>query len=82
MKTSAALIGDKWVDVWKDPVTDPGKRSKKGRITLIKSKWGNIQTIPEWAIEDTDVELLETVWENGELKRDMTFAEVRANASI
>ena len=30
MKCSAAQINGEWVDVFKDPVTDPGKASKKG----------------------------------------------------
>ncbi|MGZ8924521.1 MAG: nicotinate phosphoribosyltransferase, partial [Nitrososphaeraceae archaeon] len=37
MKCSAALIGDTWVDVFKDPITDPGKQSKKGILTLAQN---------------------------------------------
>jgi hypothetical protein len=29
VKTSAILMPDGWRDVYKDPVTDPGKASKK-----------------------------------------------------
>lgn len=32
MKASAARINGNWVDVFKDPVDDPGKTSKKGRV--------------------------------------------------
>lgn len=32
IKCSAVLIDDEWHDVMKDPVTDPGKRSKAGRF--------------------------------------------------
>ena len=35
MKCSAAKINDEWIDVFKDPITDPGKLSKKGCITTI-----------------------------------------------
>jgi nicotinamide phosphoribosyltransferase len=35
MKASAALVGDSWRDVFKDPITDPGKTSKKGRLGLV-----------------------------------------------
>jgi nicotinamide phosphoribosyltransferase len=31
-KTSALLINGVWVDTYKDPVTDPGKKSKAGRV--------------------------------------------------
>ena len=36
MKCSAAEINGEWVDVFKDPITDPGKTSKRGRLTLSK----------------------------------------------
>ena len=34
MKASAIEIGGHWSDVYKDPVTDAGKRSKRGRLAL------------------------------------------------
>lgn len=77
MKASAARINGEWVDVWKDPVTDPGKVSKKGRITLVTTKWCNIQTIQERHLDSGDYEMLETVWENGKLLRDQPFSEIR-----
>ena len=44
-KCSAALIDNKWVDVFKDPITDKGKQSKKGVLTLYKDKMlGNYST--------------------------------------
>lgn len=33
-KTSAMLTDGKWVDIVKDPITDPGKRSKGGRQVI------------------------------------------------
>lgn len=77
MKASAARINGEWIDVWKDPVTDPGKVSKKGRITLVTTKFGNIQTIQERHLDSGDYEMIETVWENGKLLRDQTFSEIR-----
>lgn len=35
MKASAAKVDGLWRDVFKDPVTDSGKRSKKGRLAVI-----------------------------------------------
>jgi nicotinamide phosphoribosyltransferase len=32
MKASAAYVNGEWVDVFKDPITDPGKKSKRGRF--------------------------------------------------
>lgn len=35
-KCSSIQIAGKWQDVYKDPVTDHGKRSKRGRLDLVK----------------------------------------------
>jgi nicotinamide phosphoribosyltransferase len=77
MKCSAALVNGEWVDVYKDPIHDKGKQSKKGRVTLFKTEDGFVS-----GIENGEPEALETVFENGVLIRDMTFDEVRANATI
>jgi nicotinamide phosphoribosyltransferase len=77
MKCSAALVDGKWVDVYKDPIHDKGKQSKKGRVTLFKTEDGFIT-----GVENGEPEALETVFVNGVLIRDMTFDEVRANAKI
>jgi nicotinamide phosphoribosyltransferase len=77
MKCSAALVDGKWVDVYKDPIHDKGKQSKKGRVTLFKTEDGFVT-----GVENGEPEALEVVFENGVLVRDMTFDEVRANAAI
>ena len=81
MKCSAALVDGVWVDVFKDPVTDKGKQSKKGRVQLFRKPGGKLYSAVEPDVF-MDEPALETVFENGELKRDMTFDEVRANAAI
>ena len=45
MKANAAEVNGEWVDVYKDPITDPGKTSKKGRQALV-FRDGFFQTIP------------------------------------
>ena len=37
MKASAAKVDGLWRDVYKDPITDTGKRSKKGRLAVVKT---------------------------------------------
>lgn len=76
MKCSAAEIDGKWVEVFKDPVTDKGKESKKGRVTLYKERDGKYFT----GVEDWPTPVLRTVFENGKLMNQLTFDEVRANA--
>ena len=83
MKCSAAFINGEWIDVFKDPITDKGKRSKKGKLKLIMNeKTGQYGT---WNDKDQFFNIakdqLETVYINGALIRDMTFDEVRANAA-
>jgi len=78
MKASAIKVGDKWVDVFKDPITDAGKRSKRGRLDLYKDDRGNYYTGPE----GQEGGLLEPVWENGYLLREMTFEQVRINSEL
>jgi nicotinamide phosphoribosyltransferase len=85
MKASSAKINGEWVDVVKDPITDPGKKSKAGRVTLWRSggEWISAVEQPKgWhdkGIGDF-VDLLEEVYRDGRLVKEMTFEEVRANA--
>ena len=90
MKCSAAKVNGEWIDVYKDPVGDAGKKSKKGRVTLIRDylgKGARFQTVLERDLpgyEQTSDwrEVLRTVWENGSLINEISFAEVRANSSV
>lgn len=43
-KCCLAVVGGERVDVFKDPVTDPGKASKKGDVTLVKEA-GQYKTV-------------------------------------
>lgn len=45
MKASAAMIDSKWTDVYKDPIIDSGKRSKKGVLAVVK-KNNKYETLP------------------------------------
>lgn len=62
----------------KNPADDPGKASKKGRLDLIQAARGIQTVILEAGVERHPESLLETVFENGEIKREWTFDEVRA----
>jgi nicotinamide phosphoribosyltransferase len=70
-------VDGKWVDVFKDPIGDSGKRSKKGRVTLTQSETGQYSTVVE--TPDT-VSVLKTVFENGNLITEYSFDEVRTNS--
>lgn len=74
MKCSAALVNGEWVDVYKDPVGDHGKMSKRGQMALIREN-GRYETVPlsGWAWAD----MLTPVYRDGKLVRDWSFQDVR-----
>lgn len=78
MKASAALIGDEWVDVYKAPVTDAGKASKKGRLMLWRTENGYITDTVDANLGE---EALDTVFKNGKIVKEYSFEEVRKEAS-
>jgi len=76
-KSSAQRRKGIWHDIWKDPV-DKSKVSKRGKLKLIK-EGKTFRTVSQ---QTSGEDLLEVVFENGELKRDMSFDEVRENAKL
>jgi len=91
LKCSAARINGEWIDVYKDPVTDKGKQSKRGRMTLLQHReYGQFRTEPVRADAASlaDVhkpmgfdDAMVTIWEDGMLVNDWTFAQVRTRAN-
>lgn len=80
MKCSAAFIDGAWVDVYKDPVTDSGKRSKRGRLQLIQDQDGGYQTVT-YSDSRVDQDMLRVVYKDGELFNQTTFQQVRDRAA-
>eukprot|EP00127_Corallochytrium_limacisporum_P003440 Clim_evm68s149 gene=Clim_evmTU68s149 len=80
-KCCYAEVDGKGVNVYKDPITDPGKKSKKGRLTLERDATGKYHTIEENR-GDPSKDLLEPVFENGAMVRDQTLDEIRKNARV
>jgi len=95
LKCSAVRVNGEWIDVYKNPAVydedwnvideESFKISKKGRLELIyNAALDEYRTVRLEELRDYDSNwsdtLLETVYEDGYLVRDMTFAEVRANA--
>lgn len=78
VKCSAVNIDGQWHDVFKDPITDPGKKSKAGRMKLIQNQ-NTFETVHE---DNPNQDQLVTVFENGELMIDQNFADIRARANI
>ena len=77
MKCSSACIDGKWVNVQKDPITDSGKKSKAGRVTLYQAADGTFSS----GVEDWPASALVEVFRDGKLVKEYTFEEVRANSN-
>ncbi|MGF1602023.1 MAG: nicotinate phosphoribosyltransferase [Thermosynechococcaceae cyanobacterium] len=78
-KCSSINIHGAATPVFKDPATDPGKRSKAGRLDLIRDELGYRTITLEREPQQTQ-SVLETVYENGTLLKEYDFEAVRANA--
>lgn len=78
MKASAACINGEWIDVYKDPITDSGKRSKRGRLALIREN-GSYETVlaegNHWR------NILRPVYRDGVLLREVSFDIIRETAN-
>ena len=82
-KCSAAKVDGQWRPVFKDPITDPGKNSKHGRLALVQTTPGTFHTV-----ENVDTaasggeDRLVTLFEDGEIKQEYDFDSIRQRADI
>lgn len=79
-----ASYGEKIVDgkrvgfnIQKDPITSKGKKSKAGELMLIKNSNGEYESIDKNTYRGLEEDLLELVYENGEIKRLQDFDDIR-----
>jgi nicotinamide phosphoribosyltransferase len=80
-KCSSITVNGKEIDVFKDPVTDSGKKSKKGKLTVEKGADGVATTVTEGK-GDPAKDMLVEVFKDGKLLKDYSFKEVRELAKI
>jgi nicotinamide phosphoribosyltransferase len=78
-KCSAIDIDGVWHDVYKRPVSDARKASKRGRL-ILTCEDGHYATVNEVCVPGYNV--LNTVFLNGSIIRDWTFDQVRRNAQV
>ncbi len=81
-KCSAIVVDGKRREVYKQPITDSGKTSKRGRLDLI-SNGGAFETVKLKRLEQISAErsALRVVYENGELLIDDNLDEIRKRAA-
>ena len=70
-------------DVYKDPITDPGKASLKGKVTTwLNTKTGEYKAgILDQSPGEDFVDALETVFLNGKLVKEVTLQQIRERTS-
>jgi len=81
-KCSAAKVDGQWRPVFKDPITDPGKNSKHGRLSLVQTTPGTFHTVENVDSSAASDDRLSTVFENGEIKQEYDFDSIRQRAEI
>jgi len=82
-KCSAAQIDGAWRPVYKNPVTDSGKGSKRGRLALIEPEPGVFQTLENVSDDHAEAaaeDRLVTVFENGQIVLTYDLASIRRRA--
>lgn len=77
-KCSSATVAGVERDVFKQPVTDAGKKSKAGRLKLVKQGEG-LFTVPA---SDPRDDQLQVVFRNGELLIDQPLSDIRKRAGL
>ncbi len=77
MKCSSVTVNGNEVDVFKDPITDPGKKSLAGRFSVTS----DMQVVPQGSVVDDQLKLR---FNNGAMANIQTFDQIRqrANANI
>jgi len=66
------------VEVFKNPITDNKKQSKKGKVITVKRD-DEIICIKESKKQPNDIEILKVVFENGKVKNEITLDKIREN---
>lgn len=75
-KCSSVTTNGEQIDVYKDPIDDPGKKSKKGKMKLVSSELITV------GLEDSRPDELVEVYRNGEILISPTFDEIRERANL
>jgi nicotinamide phosphoribosyltransferase len=79
-KCSAAIVNGELRDVFKEPVTDPGKDSKRGKLALVRTTRG-LETVHCPGNCEMNGDLLEVVFRDGKVLRHQTLDNVRAKTT-
>ncbi|MGA7953444.1 MAG: hypothetical protein WCA07_07965, partial [Gloeobacterales cyanobacterium] len=73
-------VTEEAIAVYKDPITDPDKASKRGRLALVKIQEG-YQTVVQTA-QTAQFDELAVVFEDGYLVQEQTFDAIRLRTMV
>jgi nicotinamide phosphoribosyltransferase len=80
-KCSQVTISGEGHEVYKEPVTDRSKGQKRGRLALVRRDH-HFKTITVEPGKSVPGGLLQTVFANGEVKREQTLDDIRRRAEV
>lgn len=80
MKANAVKRNGTWQQIKKDPITDPGKASKAGRLALTRDHEGNLITVQKQDLDNLEENLLKPVYQNGKILKSYSLNEVKQRA--
>ncbi|MBI1309699.1 nicotinate phosphoribosyltransferase [bacterium] len=80
-KCASVVVDSVKRDVFKQPVTDPGKQSKRGRLALVKRS-GQLVTVQESDCRPHEPNELVEVFRDGAITAESSFDEVRRRAML
>jgi len=79
-KTSYGSINGVGFGVSKDPITDPGKKSKTGRVTTLRLADGSYAVGDKDNIPEGAVDIMRPLYASGAIMNFQTFTQMRDNA--
>jgi nicotinamide phosphoribosyltransferase len=83
MKCSSIEVDGSWIDVYKEPVGQADKRSKRGRLALVREdgryKTVRVEEVRGW--RDQEITCLELVYRDGDIRQETDLAQVRAKVN-
>jgi nicotinamide phosphoribosyltransferase len=84
VKSTAGVVDSKFVEIFKDPVTDNGvKKSAKGLLAVFKDENGELKLADQMSLEDyyhlnsTTLDQLKLVFADGVLTSEQTAGDIR-----
>ena len=81
-KCSLAIVDDEEIMVYKEPVTDPGKKSKRGYMSVHRDDEKNMLFTKFNGEHDFENDEMKTVFENGKLLIDYSWEDVKKRAAV